>query len=119
MLAGYGYVAVFLVIATAFTAVPLLLSRLLRPRHPNPIKDSTYECGIETTGDVWIQFHAGFYIYALVFVIFDVETVFLYPWAVAAGRLGTFALLEMVLFVAILALGLAYAWRTKALRFWS
>ena len=87
----------------------------LRPKKPTPIKTATYECGLETTGETWVQFKAQYYLYALVFVVFDVEAVFLYPWAVAYNRLGLYALAEMAVFLAILVLGLAYAWRKKAL----
>ncbi len=118
MLGPYGYVAIFTVIAVGFTAVPLMLAALLRPRHPNPIKDSTYECGMETVGPSWIQYNAGFYIFALVFVVFDVETVFLYPWAVVYGQLGLFAFAELLVFVGILVVGLLYAWKKQALRWW-
>jgi NADH:ubiquinone oxidoreductase subunit 3 (subunit A) len=118
LLVPYGYVALFTLIAVGFAIVPLVLSRLLRPNNPNPIKDATYECGMETIGTSWIQYHAGFYIFALVFVVFDVETVFLYPWAVVYGRLGLFAFAEMLVFVGILIVGLLYAWRKQALRFW-
>ncbi len=115
MVADYGPIAIFAVIAVLFALVPLALARLFRPHNPNSIKQSVYECGIETVGTSWVRYYAGFYVYALVFVIFDVETVFLYPWAVAYGKLGLFALVEMFIFIAILALGLVYAWRKKAL----
>ncbi|MBE3040198.1 MAG: NADH-quinone oxidoreductase subunit A, partial [Chloroflexi bacterium] len=81
------------------------------PRKPNPIKQSTYECGIETVGDSWVQFKAQYYIFALVFLIFDVETVFLFPWALSLKQLPLFVVLEGVLFIAILVVGLVYAWR--------
>ncbi|MDA8188342.1 MAG: NADH-quinone oxidoreductase subunit A [Dehalococcoidales bacterium] len=115
MLTAYGYIAIFLVIAIGFGIVPLIISSLLRPKRPDPVKLSTYECGVETIGPTWVQFRVGFYLYALVFVIFDVETVFLYPWAVAYGKLGLYALVEMFVFVLLLAVGLAYAWRKRAL----
>jgi NADH-quinone oxidoreductase subunit A len=118
LLAPYGYVAIFLAIAVGFTIVPLVLSRLLRPNNPNAVKSSTYECGMETVGTSWIQYYPGFYIYALIFVVFDVETVFLYPWAVVYGKLGLFAFAEMLVFVGILVVGLVYAWRKQALRWW-
>jgi NADH:ubiquinone oxidoreductase subunit 3 (subunit A) len=89
---------------------PLLLAWLLRPAKPNPIKSSTYECGVETQGDAWVQFKVQYYIYALVFVIFDIEVIFLFPWAVAFNKLGLFAFVEMLIFLAILVVGLAYAW---------
>lgn len=117
ILPGYGYVAIFLLVATGFCVVPLLLSALIRPRDPNSIKDATYECGLETSGNAWIQYRPGFYIFALIFVVFDVETVFLFPWAMVYGQVGLFALIEMIVFVGILALGLAYAWRKGALEF--
>jgi NADH-quinone oxidoreductase subunit A len=118
VLALYGPVAVFALIAVGFSLVPMVLSSILRPKHPNPIKLSTYECGMETIGTSWIQYYVSFYIYALVFVVFDVETVFLYPWAVAYGRLGLFALVEMLIFIGILAVGLIYAVKKQALRWW-
>ena len=88
---------------------------LLRPKKPNPAKNTTYECGMETIGDTWVQFKAQYYLYALIFVVFDVEAVFIFPWAVAYQKLGLYALVEMVLFVAILVGGLLYAWRKGAL----
>src|SRR5512146_618565 len=99
MLALWGPVAIFAVIAVGFALTPMLISTVLRPHNPNAIKLSTYECGIETVGTSWIQYYVSFYVYALVFVVFDVETVFLYPWAIAYGRLGLFALIEMVIFI--------------------
>jgi NADH-quinone oxidoreductase subunit A len=118
VLGQYGYVAIFLMVAIGFAIVPLVLARFLRPSNPSAVKNSTYECGIETIGNSWIQYYAGFYIYALIFVIFDVETVFLYPWALTFGKLGLFAFLEMLIFVGILVVGLVYAWRKQVLRWW-
>lgn len=112
---AYGTVAILLVIAIVFGILPLMISMVIRPKKPNPVKLSTYECGLETIGPTWVQLHVGFYLYALVFVIFDVETVFLYPWAVAYGKLGLFALVEMFIFVLLLVVGLIYAWRKRAL----
>jgi len=93
----------------------MFMAFLVRPKKPDPIKESTYECGLETIGETWVRFRVQYYIYALVFVIFDIETVFLYPWAVAYNQLGLFALVEMFIFLAILVGGLAYAWRKGAL----
>jgi len=84
---------------------------VLRPRKPNPLKQATYECGIETVGESWIQFKVQYYIFALVFLVFDVETVFLFPWAVKLGQLGLFAVLEGIVFITILIVGLVYTWR--------
>mgnify|MGYP005841599269 CR=1 FL=1 len=115
MLTGYGYIGLFLIIAVLFGAIAIGFSSLIRPKRANPVKLSTYECGLETQGPTWVQFKIGFYLYALVFVIFDVETVFLYPWAVAYKQLGLFALVEMFIFIALLVVGLIYAWRKRAL----
>src|SRR4051794_14644966 len=91
MLALYAPIAIFAVMATGFAIAPLFIAAIIRPKNPNSIKLSTYECGMETIGTSWIQYYVSFYVYALVFVVFDVETVFLYPWAVAYGQLGIFA----------------------------
>ena len=115
MLAQWGFIGVFLLIALAFPVIGLATAWLLRPKKPGPIKKSTYECGLETVGETWIQFKVQYYIYALIFVIFDIEAVFLFPWAVAYGRLDLWALLEVVVFILILFGGLAYAWRKNAL----
>jgi len=105
------YIGIFLVIGIIVPIVPLVFSRLVAPRKPNPIKQSTYECGIETVGDSWVQFKAQYYIFALVFLVFDVETVFLFPWALSLKQLPLFVVLEGVLFIAILVAGLVYTWR--------
>jgi len=105
------FIAFILPLALFMAAVPIGLSSLLGPRKSNPMKDAAYECGVETVGDTWVQFKVQYYIFALVFVVFDVEAVFLFPWAVAYDRLQLFAVLEGVLFIAILAAGLVYAWR--------
>lgn len=105
------YIGIFLVIGIIVPIVPLVFSRLVAPRKPNPIKQSTYECGIETVGDSWVQFQAQYYIFALVFLVFDVETVFLFPWALSLKQLPLFVVLEGVLFIAILVAGLVYTWR--------
>jgi NADH:ubiquinone oxidoreductase subunit 3 (subunit A) len=109
------YIGLFLIVGIIVPAAALILSRLLAPRKPNPIKQSTYECGIETVGENWVQFKAQYYIFALVFLIFDVETVFLFPWAITLKQLPLFAVLEGVLFILILVAGLVYAWRKGAL----
>lgn len=112
---SWGFIGLFSIIALSVPIIGLILAWLLRPHKPGPIKQTTYECGLETIGDSWVQFKVQYYIYALVFVLFDVETVFIYPWAVAYNRLGLFALVEMFLFLMILVVGLAYAWRKGAL----
>jgi len=115
MLNDWLFIGIFLILAPIFPALPLVASRLVAPRKPSPLKSQTYECGIETFGDTWVQFKAQYYIFALVFLIFDVEIVFLYPWAVAFDQLPLFAVLEGVLFILILIAGLLYAWRKGVL----
>ncbi|HET6846809.1 MAG TPA: NADH-quinone oxidoreductase subunit A [Anaerolineales bacterium] len=105
------YVGLFLFVGTLVPAAAIIISRIIAPRKPNPIKQSTYECGIETVGENWIQFKAQYYVFALVFLVFDVETVFLFPWAVSLGRLSIFAVIEGIVFILILIAGLVYAWR--------
>jgi NADH:ubiquinone oxidoreductase subunit 3 (subunit A) len=109
------YIGVFLLLAPIIPAAAILIPRLIAPRKPNKIKQDTYECGIETVGETWVQFRVQYYIFALIFLIFDVELVFLYPWAVAFDVLPMFAVLEGVIFIAILIAGLVYAWRKGAL----
>ena len=105
------FIGIFLILAPVFPGLALLIPRLIAPKKPNPLKSQTYECGIETYGDTWVQFKAQYYIFALAFLIFDVEIVFLYPWAVAFDQLPLFAVMEGVIFILILVVGLLYAWR--------
>jgi len=98
-------------VAIIFPLLPIILAHFVAPQKPSTIKNATYECGVEATGDAWIQFHVQYYLYALIFVVFDIETIFIYPWAVAYKSMGLFAFIEMLLFIGILAVGLIYAWR--------
>lgn len=107
---AYGVVAVFIAMGVLVGLISLTLSWLLRPHNPTPEKQMIYECGEVPVGSPWLQFNNRFYTVALVFLLFDVEVVFLFPWAVVFKELGAFAFLEMFVFVAILSLGLAYAW---------
>lgn len=109
-LTGFGTVFVFLLLGIIFVAGGYLTARMLRPHRPNPEKNSTYECGEPAVGSAWVKFNIRFYVVALIFIIFDVEVVFLYPWATVFKPLGTFALVEVLVFAGILILGLAYAW---------
>ncbi len=109
------YIGLFFIVGVALPAAALILAWLLSPKKPNPIKDSTYECGMETVGESLVQFKAQYYIFALVFLVFDVETVFLFPWAVSLGKLPLFAVLEGILFILILFAGLVFLWRKNAL----
>ena len=115
MLDNWLYIALFIIIATLIPTIAVILPRIIAPRKPNKIKLETYECGMETFGDTWVQFKVQYYIYALVFLVFDIETVFLYPWAVAFDQLELFMVLEGVLFILILVAGLLYAWRKGVL----
>ena len=90
MLNSYNFVAIMVVVALGFPLVALGMAWLIRPKRPTHLKQSTYECGLETIGDTWVQFKVQYYIYALIFVVFDVETVFLFPWAVAYKQLGLY-----------------------------
>jgi len=109
------YIGLFMLVGVIIPIGAITVAWLLGPHKPNPVKQSTYECGIETVGESWIQFKAQYYIFALVYLVFDVETVFLFPWAVALGKLPLFAVLEGVLFILILITGLIFAWRKGAL----
>ena len=111
----YLFVVVFLAVAVAFPLAPLVLARLLAPRKPSQTKNDIYECGLTTKGDAWVQFRVGYYIYALVYVIFAVETIFLYPWAVAFAGLSLGSFIAVMVFVLLLAEGLVYAWAKGAL----
>jgi NADH:ubiquinone oxidoreductase subunit 3 (subunit A) len=116
MLNQWMFIGLFFLLAAIFPGVPILVNSLiLGPKRGNPVKSSTYECGIETVGDTWVQFKVQYYIFALAFVVFDVETIFLFPIAAAFDVLPLFAVVEVTLFIAILAGGLVYAWRKGAL----
>jgi NADH-quinone oxidoreductase subunit A len=107
----FAGVLVFMGLAVGFSLFLLLLSKLLRPMAPSSEKQVVYECGERPTGSPWIKFNIRFYVVALIFVIFDVEVVFLYPWAVIFRQLGLFAFVEMLVFLLILFVGLAYVWK--------
>lgn len=111
-------IAVFLGLGVVFWMIALAASYLVRPRSPSKVKEATYECGIEPVGAAWYQVHVRYYIYALLFVLFDVEVVYLYPWATIFRRLSGFQLflfLDVAIFLVILVFGLVYAWRKGAL----
>jgi NADH:ubiquinone oxidoreductase subunit 3 (subunit A) len=114
--ASYDVLLTLLLMCAAFPFLLLVVSQLVQIKSPSLLKETTYESGMEPVGDARIQFDVKFYLYALLFILFDIETIFLYPWAVAMEKVGLFAVTEMLLFLAILTLGLAYAWRKGALR---
>ena len=121
LLPKYNYFFIFLLIASFIPILTFSISKILTPISNNdqgPEKLTSYESGIEPMGDAWIQFQIRYYMFALVFVIFDIETVFLYPWAMSFNKLGLSAFIEALVFVFILIIGLVYAWRKGALE-WS
>ncbi len=120
MLANYGYIGLFLLVAIFFAVSTLLLPPTLRrlgivPRKPNPVKTSTFECGMQTIGKTWVQFNFRYYFYALLFIALDVLAIFLYPWAVELRELGASALIMVVILIFIILVGYIYAWRKKVL----
>ena len=115
MSSDYAYVGLFLLIGIGFVVVTMWFSWALRPSKPGEEKLSTYECGEPAIGSAWVQFNFRYYTFALLFVVFDLETIFLYPWAVVFKSLGLFAFIEMMIFLAILTIGLVYAWKKGAL----
>ncbi len=115
MLESFGPVAIFFFVALIFPVVPLVLGRLIAPRKPDRVKLQPYESGMQTIGPTHVQFRTRYYLYALMFVIFDVEILYLFPWGVAFNQLGWFSLVKMGIFIGFLLLGLAYAWKKRAL----
>lgn len=112
------FIGLFFAVSMFLPAVTVFLNRTLGPKRPNPIKQMTYESGVETFGPAWTQFRLNWYPFVLVFVVFDVELIFLAPFAVAYNSLGLFALFEAFVFVALLLVALFYVMRKDALR-WS
>lgn len=120
MLEQFGRAGFLLIFALSFPIIPIAVSALfgalkLRPKRPDPVKSATYECGTEAVGHAWGQFNVRYYIYALIFVVFDVEVVLLYPWAVAFPQLGVAGFVAGALFLLILVVGFVYDWAKKAL----
>ncbi len=115
---SYFYVFAFFVTAAVFVTLLLGLARLIAPRKVTVEKARTYESGEEPVGQAWSRYPTHFYVFALLFVVFDVEVIFLFPWAVLFRTLGWYGLVEMVIFIAILVVGLYYAWRKKALNWY-
>ncbi|WP_317890694.1 NADH-quinone oxidoreductase subunit A [Paenibacillus arenilitoris] len=113
---NYVVVAIFIALGILLPVAALTVGRLLRPSRPTEPKQTTYESGNEPVGEGQVRFNIRYYLFALMFVIFDVETVFLYPWAVAYNKLGLFVLVEMFIFAAMLLVGLLYAWKKKVLK---
>ena len=120
MIEQFGRAGFLLIFAVIFPLIPIVASVALgvfklRPASPDPVKSSIYECGMVPVGDAQVRYNVRYYVFGLLFVIFDVEAVFLYPWAVAYRGLGFYAFVEAVLFMAVLFVGYAYAWRKRAM----
>lgn len=111
----YVPILIFMLIAIGFGAVSLLVGRLIRPHNPYRDKDAPYECGVPPINDARERISIRYYVIAMLFLVFDVEVVFLYPWAVDFRRLGLFGLVEMLIFLVILIIGYVYAWKKEAL----
>lgn len=115
MLTDYGYAGLFLIFGIILVGGAFVVSWLLRPRDPNPVKNSPYECGEIVKGTSWVQFNVRYYLIALIFVLFDVEVLFFVPWAIVFKELGVAAFVEMMIFIGILLSGLLYAWKKGSL----
>lgn len=115
ILSAYIPILLFILVAAAFPVVALALARVLAPSNYDKVKSAAYECGVEAQGDARARYSVSYYIIAVLFVVFDVEVIFLFPWAVRFNALGLFGFLEMVIFIAILVLGYVYAWKKEAL----
>jgi len=107
---SYLRIAILGLVAIVFGVLPLVIARMVRPKKSGEIKQSAFECGLESKGDPWAQFKVQYYVYALAFVIFDVEVIFLYPWAVAFADLGMGGFIAMAVFILLLAESLIYLW---------
>jgi len=113
---GASALILLLLCGVAFSVGGILISRLIARSSKNAVKSEPYECGIPTSGTSWVQFNVGYYLFALIFLVFDVELVFMYPWAATVKQIGVPALFEIIIFMFILFMGLVYAWRKGALK---
>lgn len=113
---GIEAILLFIVAGIALVGGGILVSMLVAPKLKTKVKDEAFECGIESYGSAWLQFRVGYYLFAILFLLFDVETVFLFPWAVVMKDLGITAFIEVIIFLVILGLGLLYAWKKDALK---
>ena len=113
---GASSLIVLMLAAVAFSGIAILISKTVLKATKNKQKGETYECGVPTIGPSWIQFNVGYYLFALIFLIFDVELIFLFPWAVVVKKIGWFALVEIIIFLFILFMGFLYAHKKGALK---
>ena len=121
MLADFGFVALFMIAAVLFSLLLIVLPVVFKylklvPHHPDPVKNSPFECGMESQGTAWVQFNFRYYFFALMFIALDVLAVFVYPWAVQVRTLGTEGLGAVLAFIGILLIGYLYAWNKKVLQ---
>jgi NADH-quinone oxidoreductase subunit A len=120
LLANYGLIGLFFIIVVIFSLSMIIIPIVLRylkviPSNPNPVKNSIFECGMETIGKTWVRFNFRYYFYALIFLALDVLVIFLYPWAVNLRALGVFSLYAVLILVFIVFIGYLYAWKKKVL----
>jgi NADH-quinone oxidoreductase subunit A len=120
LLADYGFVGLFIIVAVLFSLFLVVFPVALRylklvPHNPNPVKNATFECGMETIGKTWVQFNFRYYFYALIFLALDVLVAFIYPWAVNVRDLGISGFVAVLVFIAIIIVGYLYAWRKRVL----
>jgi NADH-quinone oxidoreductase subunit A len=113
---NYIFIGFLFILGILLPMVMIVVERLIAPRKRSLAKGDTYECGVRTYGETWVRFRIQYYIYAIMFVVFDIEAIFLFPWAVSYAGLGAFALVEMIIFLVILTAGLVYAWVKGVLR---
>ena len=111
----YFVLAVFFFVAVGFAVAPIMLAKIFAPKKPSQTKQDTYECGLPAKGDPWVQLNVQYYVYALAFVAFDLEAPFLYLWAVVFNGMPVATFIEMLIFMAVLMIGLIYAWRKGVL----
>ena len=110
------WLILFFLVGAIFVGLVLILSGVIAPKSINPQKFEPYECGIPTQGVTWLQFNVGYYLFAILFLVFDVETVLVFPWAVVMKQIGLRAFIEIIIFFSVLGLGLLYAWKKGALK---
>ena len=113
---GAGSLILLIICGVIFSGGTILISKIFVPRTYNPQKQEAYECGVPSKGSSWVQYNVGYYLFALIFLVFDVEIVFLYPWAAVLREVGMVAFVEILFFIIILFLGLLYAWKKGALK---
>jgi NADH-quinone oxidoreductase subunit A len=118
LLSNYAVIGILTIGAFIFAGAAILMSRIFQPRKQYPKKRETYECGFETEGPSWISFRSSYFIYALVYLVFEVEVIFLYPWAVEFNMLGLFAIVEMIIFFSLLIAAFVFAWKEGAFKWY-